>query len=332
MMSCLLRVSLGVMTCSVVLAALVSQGAAQPAPSARADSLFQQGKDALAAGKVAEACAAFEESNQIDPKVTTLANLANCREKNQQLATALALFSSVEEQLRGTSDPGGAALREVAQQRVTALTQRASRLVLTVEAPDTPELEVLRDGIALSRAQWTEAFFVDGGQILLVARAPGHQEWSRTVQVAPEGAVEAVTVPALRPDAPSQPETAQVAVTAPVESPRRSLVLPLALGAAAVVLGGVAIATDVTAQGLQSDAEMEGRSGNLARATELNEQANSRRDLAQGLGVVAGLTAGAAVVTYFVTGRRSSARSASARQVTPLWGRGVAGVALGGSW
>lgn len=332
MMSCLLRVSLGIVTCSVVLAAWVSSGSAQPAPSSRADLLFQQGKDALAAGKVAEACAAFDESNQIDPKVTTLANLANCREKNQQLATALALFSSVAEQLGGTSDPGGVALREVAQQRMTALTQRASRLVLTVEAPDTPGLELLRDGIALSRAQWTEAVFVDGGQILLVARAPGHQEWSRTVQVAPEGAVEAVTVPALRPDEPSQPETPQVAVTAPVESPRRSLVLPLSLGAAAVVLGGLAIATDVSAQGLQSDAEAEGRSGNLARATDLNEQANSRRDLAQGLGVVAGLTAGAAVVTYFVTGRRSSTRSASARQVAPLWGRGVAGVALGGSW
>lgn len=331
-MSCLLRVSLGVVTCSVVLAAWVSSGAAQPAPSARADSLFQQGKEALAAGKVAEACAAFAESNQIEPKVTTLANLANCREKNQQLATALALFSSVSEQLRSTSDPGGVALRDVAQQRMAALTQRASRLVLTVEAPETPELELLRDGAVLPRAQWTEAFFVDGGQIHLVARAPGHQEWSTTVQVAPEGAVEAVTVPALRPEGPSEPQPPKVDVTAQVESPRRSLVLPLSLGAAAVVLGGVAIVTDLTAQGLQSDAEAEGQRGNLAQAKDLNERANSRRDLAQGLGVVAGLTAGAAVVTYFVTGRRSSTRSARARQVTPLWGRGVAGVALGGSW
>lgn len=333
MKSCLLRVSLGVVTCSVVLAALVSSSVAQPAPSERADVLFQQGKEALAAGKVAEACAAFAESNQIDPKVTTLANLANCREKNQQLATALALFSSVAEQLLATSDSGGVALRDVAQQRVAALTQRASRLALTVEAPGTPGLELSRDGVALSREQWTEPFFVDGGKILLVARAPGHQEWSSEVQVAPEGAIAKVTVPPLRPEGPSEPATAsRIDVIAPVEAPRRSLVLPLSLGAAAVVLGGVAIAVDVTARGLQSDAESEAQRGNLAQATDLNGQANSRRDLAQGIGVVAGLTAGAAVVTYFVTGRRSSTRSASARRVTPVWGSGVAGVALGGSW
>lgn len=332
MMSCLLRVSLGVVTCSVVLATLASPGAAQPAQPARADVLFQRGKEALAAGKVAEACEAFAESNQIDPKVTTLANLANCREKNQQLATALALFSSVEEQLRGTSDPGGVALRDVASQRVAALMQRASRLALTVEAPDTPGLELLRDGVALARPQWTEAFPIDGGQVHLVARAPGYQEWSTTVQVSPEGEVAKVAVPALSPEVAREPEQPMVAATMPEGPPRRSLVLPLSLGAAAVVLGGIAVGVDVTARGLQSDAETAAQEGHLAESVDLNERANSRRDLAQGLGVVAGLTAGAAVVTYFVVGRRPSSSSAVARRVTPLWGGGVTGMALGGAW
>lgn len=335
-MSSLLRVSLGVMTCSVALAMLVSSGVAQPAPpagGARADALFQQGKELLAAGKVAEACAAFAESNQVDPKVTTLANLANCREKNQQLATALGLFSSVAEQLRDTSDPGGVALRDVASQRVAALAQRVSKLELRVEVPDTAGLEILVDDLALAREQWTTAIPHDGGQLRLVARAPGRKEWSSAVQLAPEGEVMAVTVPALQPEGASEPVLEPVITsTSSVEPRRRSLVLPLSLGAAAVVLGGVALVVDASARGLQSDAETSAQQGELAEATDLNERANSRRDLAQGLGVVAGLTAGAAVVTYFVTGRRVSTGSASARRVTPLLGHGVTGVALGGAW
>lgn len=335
-MSSLLRVSLGVMTCSVALAMLVSSGVAQPAApagAARADTLFQQGKELLAAGKLAEACAAFAESNQVDPKVTTLANLANCREKNQQLATALALFSSVAEQLRGTSDPGGVALRDVADQRAAALTQRVSKLELRVEVPDTEGLEILVDDLALAREQWAAAVPHDGGQLRLVARAPGRKEWSSTVQLAPEGEVKVVTVPALQPQEASEPVLQPVITpTSSAEPRRRSLVLPLSLGAAAVVLGGVALVVDTTARGLNSESEEAAEGGALTEARNLNERANSRRDLAQGLGVAAGLTAGAAVVTYFVTGRRASTDSASARRVTPLWGQDVTGVALGGAW
>lgn len=223
----------------------------------------------------------------------------------------------------------------MASQHVAALAQRVSRLELRVGEPDTTGLTILRDGVELPSAQWGEAVPLDGGQVHLVARAPGRMEWSSTVQVAPEGAVEVITVPALRLPETSQAEAVSARLaTEAVEPPRRSLVLPLSLGAAALALGGVAIAVDVSARGLASDAEAAAQAGDLPDARRLNERANSRRDLAQGLGVVAGLTAGAAVVTYFV-GRRAATRTARAPQVTPLWASGVAGftgVALRGGW
>src|SRR5262249_8883682 len=60
--------------------------------SVQAQSLFDEGRKLLKAGKLAEACAAFESSQKLDPAVTTLLNLADCREQNHQFATAWGAF------------------------------------------------------------------------------------------------------------------------------------------------------------------------------------------------------------------------------------------------
>jgi hypothetical protein len=71
----------------VVIAAASPRALAQPA-SVQAQSLFDDGQRLMQAGKLAEACAAFESSQKLDPAVITLLNLADCRERNHQLATA----------------------------------------------------------------------------------------------------------------------------------------------------------------------------------------------------------------------------------------------------
>ena len=53
--------------------------------AAQAEALFRQGKEQMAAGKYAEACAAFEASQKAEAATSTLLNLANCREKNGEL-------------------------------------------------------------------------------------------------------------------------------------------------------------------------------------------------------------------------------------------------------
>ena len=79
--------------------AFVEVAAAQPTTaSAEADTLFDQGRSLMEAGKIAEACAAFDASQKLSPAVSTLLNLARCREQNQQLATASGLYRDAERQ------------------------------------------------------------------------------------------------------------------------------------------------------------------------------------------------------------------------------------------
>ena len=62
------------------------------AQSAEAEMLFREGKRLIKDGKIAEGCDKLEASDRIESSVGTLLNLADCREKNQQLATAWATF------------------------------------------------------------------------------------------------------------------------------------------------------------------------------------------------------------------------------------------------
>src|ERR1043165_7438851 len=67
---------------------------------AQAEVLFRRGVELMDAGKVDEACDAFEDSQKLDPVTSTLLNLAACREKRGQLATAWGLFLEAERETR----------------------------------------------------------------------------------------------------------------------------------------------------------------------------------------------------------------------------------------
>src|SRR3954447_25768971 len=108
-----------------------STALAQPA-GAQAEVLFRQGRDLLAAGKVAEACSAFEESQKLEAAVTTLLNLAGCREKLGQFATAWGLFLDAERQTRSASDAATRQHRDVAKARAQKLEPRVSKLTINV--------------------------------------------------------------------------------------------------------------------------------------------------------------------------------------------------------
>lgn len=359
--------ALAVMSCAF---ALPRVARAQPAvnKTSQADALFDEGKALMKAGKLAEACAAFERSQRIEPKVTTLVNLANCREKNQQLATAARLFAEAAEQLRAATDDGGVALRNLASERVAALQPRISRLTLHVTPVRPTGFEIFRGTVVLPAAQWSQPILLDGGTYPFSARAPGHITWTTTVTVRAEGDNLTIEIPALvpapagapihlvPPDAPDvgAPTTPgegedgraplythdELPVTPP---PRRSLALPIGLGAGALALGGLAFGLDLHARSLQDDAidlnyeenmtydpierELLGR-----ESDNLHESAKRYRYVAQGVAVAAIGCAGAAVYLYVTGGRDSKSTTTASRSLSPVLSPGIAGMQLQGSW
>src|SRR5262245_40116367 len=177
---------------AVMLAGAAPLALAQSA-SVQAQSLFDEGRALIKAGKVAEACTAFESSQKLDPAVTTLLNLAECREQNHQLATAWGLFADANRMARSSNNDK---LARVATNHAKKLEPRLSKLTIAIP-PDrqVAGLEVLRDKELLNPASWNHALPIDGGTYIITARAPGRTPWnaSRTIKV--EGDAVVIDIP-----------------------------------------------------------------------------------------------------------------------------------------
>jgi hypothetical protein len=273
---------------AVVLVALVtSPVAAQPAP-AQAETLFRQGRDLMSAGKFAEACAAFASSQKLDPAPTTQLNLADCREKNGQLATAWGVFVEVERQLRGTTDARQKKLLEVATKHAAQLEPRLSKLAINVSADhQIAGLEVVRDKDLVDAGAWNHALPIDGGTYTITARAPGKETWTTKVTIKTEGDAQTIEVPALGapkvattpppPPPTKQPEPEET----PEETPAGpSRAMPIALSAGAVVLLGGALGFDLWGDSTYDQSKKE---PDLAKQTDLWHSANTKRYVAEGM-------------------------------------------------
>src|SRR5512143_948297 len=138
--------------------------------TAQAEALFRQGKDLIARGKIAEACAAFDASQKLDPTIATLLNQAACREKNGQLATAWGLFLDAERQSRAATDDATRQLHQVATDHAAKLEPRLSTLTITVPAENrVGGLEILRNNELVDPGAWNKALPVDGGTYQITA-------------------------------------------------------------------------------------------------------------------------------------------------------------------
>ena len=172
---------------------------------AQADILFHRGRNFMTTGRVAEACAAFEESQKLDPAPTTLINLAACREKLGQLATAWRLFLDAERQTQSATDEVSAQLHKIAFDRAANLEPGVPKLMIRVsDRSNVDRLEILRDGELVPKGMWNRTIKIDGGTYTFTARAPGVSEWSTHVTLSAEAQGDEMTVdiPDLRDNRP----------------------------------------------------------------------------------------------------------------------------------
>lgn len=291
---------------------------AQPA-GAQAETLFRQGRDLMASGKTAEACSAFQESQRLEPAVTTLLNLAGCREKLGQIATAWGLFLEAERQTRSATTAADRQLHDVAQKRAAGLEPRISKLEIDVpDASKLDGLEIKRGEERIDAGAWNRALPVDGGTYTISATAPKSLPWSTQITIGGEHDSKTVQVPKLAP-APEQPvPVATAAVPAdhetapPAASPSRTV--PIAVGAGALVLLGGALAFDLWGNSTYDDAKAEMTS--QARRDSLYDSANTKRYVAIGLGV-GGIAAAGVATWLFLRGGHEEPASGQAVRVVP---------------
>jgi tetratricopeptide (TPR) repeat protein len=316
--------------------ALLGNLAAARAQNAEAELLFRDGDRLMAAGDLAKACDAFEGSNRIEPRAGTLIRLGDCREKNQQLASAWSAYSDA---LSRVKDPKK---REIAQAKVSGLEPRLS--FLTISVPDEARvvgLTITRNGQPVDAVLWNRGAPVDGGEYVVAGRAPGHEEWSTKVTVKPEADKVAVEVPRFKElkvltpppgvggellddDGPSGPIDAPSMLT-----PRRKIALGVAGVGVVALVGGALVGTQ--AKGLESEAH--DACANVvcvdhAEANEALEDARGKARLAN-IGYGVAVAAGAGAAFLWLTG---APRSGDGLAISPQVGPGVAGAIVRGSF
>ncbi len=339
-----------------VLALSASARAQAPASpsSAQAQSLFDGGRALLQAGKLAEACAAFDSSEKLEPRPTTLLNLASCREKIDQLASARVAFAEAGRLARTQNNYK---LVAVALNHLRQIEPRVSKLTLVVPADRAvPGLELLRNGEKLDAATWNHPSFVDGGSYTITARAPGRTPWTVTRQIQVERDNVQIEIPRLvdpsaavavapRPPPAPPPVTPPAVVTPPppsvVTTPPASsepaqvdtgsagpsYTAPLVVGAGALALAGVGVYFELHSHTTRDTAEhLNSIDPGMAKAK--NDDASSQRITGEIFDLAAVAAAGVAV---YLGVRVHRAREAEVA-IAPIAGPQLTGVALSGRW
>jgi hypothetical protein len=281
------------------------------AQKASAEALFDEGVSLLRAGSLEAACAKLETSQQVDPGVGTLLYLGECYERRGRTASAWASFREAASLAESSNQPDR---KKLADSRAARLAPDLAWLRFEI-APETraiPGLEIRRGSVSVPVELSGNESPVDPGDVVVEARAPGHEPFSATVSVVPKGRA-VVTIPWLRAlpqAAPSAtpgpvslepqaaPDKERSPGLAPAKAPiaHRSIV-PWVVGGVGVVGIGVGTVFGLRAISKGSDAK-DGCSvaGNIC-VNEASYDAKSSADSAAVISNVAFGIGGAALVT-----------------------------------
>jgi hypothetical protein len=284
----------------VILAVLPSSALAQGESSImRAERRFKEGEQLFDAKKIAEACAAFAESHDLDPKLGTLLNLAFCHETQGRTATA---WNEFNEAAAWAAQRGQSDREAFAHQRAMELARKMPRVEVEV-APGITLVEI--DDEPLPRARWGKAIFVDPGEHRLRAAAPNKKPRLISFRVEPGISFSEIVLAPLEDEPPPTPKVEDDAVTEASANRRRTLTF--IVGGVGVL--GLAIGTFFGVRTLQKrDAARTHCAGSIcdAQGVESYDDAHTAATvstIAYGIGLAAG-----AAATYLLITAPSRAR------------------------
>jgi hypothetical protein len=309
----------------IALIAAVRVAAAQPVSAA--DEAFQRGREALQVGKYQEACAAFEESQRLEPQLTTQFNIALCDEQLGKLASALALHREIA--ARGDNPAQRAKSAEMASE----LDMRVARLRIDVAVrrtrnePVPAGLEILINGTPTTNLTDLP---IDLGTSRVIARAPGYLDWSGQVTARDEkqrvtATVTLVPDPKAGPSEPRPPtrvvpvEPVPPPVDAAPRSPRKALAVVTLVGGGLALAGGAAFGLLARSKWHDAKNVCGGTTcdtpDQLARGQALADTARTRGNISTGL-VIGGVVLVAGGVVLLVTAPTHDRTVAIAPSVT----------------
>lgn len=161
--------------------------------AAAAETLFQEARKLADDKRYAEACPKFAASQKAAPAIGTLLNLADCYEKNNQLASA---WSRFREAIALAQRLGRANREQTARERADRLEPRLIKLVILSHGTSDVKL----DGAFLDPAVLGTPLPIDAGKHTIEAVAKGKKPYSTTLDANERAKNQAVTIPELEDD------------------------------------------------------------------------------------------------------------------------------------
>lgn len=304
---------------------------AQPSREQTAEKLFNDAIGLVSAGKYADACPKFEESQKLDPALGTQFDLADCYEHTGKKGSARRLFIEVANAAKAA---GKSEREKSARERAAALDAIAPRLTIAV-APWAADahLEISVDGVSLPAPSWNHPQVLDAGKHTVAASAPGKKPFDAQI-VLQDGKSSEVKIPELE----SEPIAPLPVVIKPDEKPidqgsgqRRTAVIAGGVGVVGVVVGAGAGVLSLMKHG-----QAKGKCPDFSACPDA--QGRSDWNTATDAGTVStigflaggvGLAAGA--VLYFTAPKNNPGASTSTGWwVMPSVGPGSAGIVAAG--
>jgi len=281
-----------------------------------AETKFQEGRAQLAAGKYAQACQNFAESQRAEPASGTLLALAYCQELSGLVASAWSNYRAAAEL---AEKEGQAERHAAASERGQAVAQRLSYLTIIVP-PALASLDGFRitlDGVDVPKQEYDVPKPVDGGTHRIEASVHGQADWTAKIEIGSERDTKTLTVEVIAPRpapgaVPPPPASSPASTRGGAPPTRGPGVATLALAAASAVGLGLGVGFSVVASSKNHASSRDGHcdaNGCDATGTELRNEALTAADVATWSFVAAGLCATGAAVVHLTTRPSATQRS-----------------------
>jgi len=273
-----------------------------------ANDTFAQAEAKFAAKDKAAACPLYEQAlaaeSELPWKSAFLAStkLALCKREAGKLASAIVLYRHAAAILHAQSQSHDNDQRAAQAEKVAGeLAAAVSHVVVAVpdELVKLDGVAIELDGHAIARDHWNQPIEVDGGSHAIHAAAPGRTAFDRKLDVAAERDSKEVKIelaPVVEHAPPPPPVVARPpAEPAPVLAMRRSHVPAFVAGGASVIALGVAAGFELSARSTYSK-----YTADASHPDSLLSSANSKRHVANALGVAGGVGLAAAAALWFL--------------------------------